>query len=60
MPVDSASSLKDFVNQITTEVLNQDLLKKTSDAICSLIGSSFKIAEDGLKAVQNITKPPAP
>jgi len=60
MPADSMSSLGDLVNKIATEILNNDLLKKTSDTVCGFIESSFKVAEDGLKTVQNITKPPSP
>ena len=54
---DSNSALSDLVNRIATEVLNNDLLKKTSDALCGFVNSSFQVATDTLKAIENITKP---
>ncbi len=60
MPSDAVNSLNELVNKTATEILNNNLLKSTSDAVCAFVAASFGVAEDGLKAVQNLTKPPSP
>lgn len=60
MAIDVAESINSIVNKVTTEVLTADLPQKTADTVCTIVNASFKLVEEGLKAVQNITAPPAP
>jgi hypothetical protein len=54
------SSLNELINRIASEILSNNLIQKTSDTVTTFVDSSFKVAEEGLKSVQNITQPPAP
>ena len=54
------SSLNELINRIAGEILTNNLIQKASDAVTTFVDSSFKVAEEGLKSVQNITQPPTP
>lgn len=54
------SPLNELVHGIVSEILSNNLVQKTSDAVTTFVDSSFKVIEEGLKSVQNITQPPAP
>ena len=45
------SSLNELVNRVTTEVLSNNLVQKTSDTVTTFVDSSLKLVEEGLKIV---------
>ncbi len=53
-------SVNEIVNRVAGEILDNNLIQSASDAVTTFVTSSFKVAEDALKSVQNITQPPTP